>query len=277
MGGILGLALLIFSGWSYALSPAQHEAEFGQHPVVGILYPKQLFLLSMETSGIVEQIYVEEGDYVKVGERLIRLSQEVEQNELNRIRVLQNDQRLIKAVTERLSVQQQQLDSALQLYEMNRSISLDELNTLRMNLLATQAELIRLELSKFEEKSHYEAVKIQLAQRTLVSPFSGYITRVSLKKGEWASAGEPIVELVDISQNYIRINLSHQQANRLELDQLLNVQIEAHSIQGRVQFISPVADPAGGLVEVKVAVDNPNTIFRPGLKATVFLEKTHER
>lgn len=239
--------------------------------VVGVIYPKQRFLLSLATSGIVDKVYVDESDFIDSGELLIRLEQGVQQKELERVRFLQDDMRLIKVVKERLVLQEKQLASALKLYELSRSVSLDEVNALRMNVLNSQAELIRLELDKYEEKNQYESIKLQLEQRSLTSPTSGYVAKITLKEGEWAQAGEPIMEVVNVSHSYIRINLSHQQADKLTLNQQLNVQIEDYLTQGKVDFISPVADPASGQVEVKVEVENPSLIFRPGLKATIYL------
>jgi multidrug efflux pump subunit AcrA (membrane-fusion protein) len=80
-----------------------------------------------------------------------------------------------------------------------------------------------------------------------------------------------VIELVDTTINYIRVQVSDAKAATLLRDQSVTFSIQGESGQGWISFISPVADPASGLVEVQVSFENPDDRWRPGLQAEVRL------
>ena len=238
---------------------------------VGVIYPNQRFLLSMAASGIVDQVMVREGDFVNQGDILIVLDQTIEALEIERLTALVEDQRLLESTRRRLNLQRQQVQSVRQLYEATRSVSLDELNSLRMGQSALEGEIASLEVDRMRSQFDLKIAQALMAQRTLKAPSSGFITQIRPKTGEWAQFGEPVIELVDTSSNYIRIHVNDQKAASLSIDQAVPFSVEGVAFEGYISFISPVADPASGLVEVKVYFDNPDNRLRPGLKADVKL------
>ncbi|HEY0548518.1 MAG TPA: hypothetical protein VGF13_02890, partial [Verrucomicrobiae bacterium] len=49
------------------------------------------------------------------------------------------------------------------------------------------------------------------------------------------------------------------------------------TLNGRITFLSPVADPASGLVKVKAFFENAGGRIRPGLAGGMTVEETAER
>ncbi len=58
----------------------------------------------------------------------------------------------------------------------------------------------------------------------------------------------------------------------IQRDQAAEVRVPAlgdRAFQGQVEVVDPVIDPASGLFRVKVVIDNPDLVLRPGSPATV--------
>jgi len=51
------------------------------------------------------------------------------------------------------------------------------------------------------------------------------------------------------------------------------VGLDAVKTRGRLTFVSPVVDPASGLREIKIELINPVTQVRPGVPASLDLNK----
>lgn len=239
--------------------------------VVGVVYPSQRYLLAFAASGIVGNVPVKEGDQVRAGASLMVLEQSSERLELQRLELLLEDQSALRAARSRVELQRRQVQTAQDLYERTRSISLDELNALRMRLVDLEAELAQRELDKQRESLDVRIARSELAKRTLQAPSAGYVVQIKLRRGEWAQAGDPVVELADVSQIYIRFSIPPARARALSVGGQVSFEIEGQRGTGRVTLISPVADPASGLVEVRVEADNRQARFRPGVQARVLL------
>ncbi|WP_027389210.1 efflux RND transporter periplasmic adaptor subunit [Chrysiogenes arsenatis] len=258
-----------FRSFSPEVSP--HETVAISDAMVGVVYPRERYLLAMAVSGVVSEVKIAEGAYVDQGTPLLVLEQHIEQLELSRLETLMRDKSALDGARARLLLQVEQVKSALELYHESRSISLDELNQMIINRVTTESEVALLELEEKKQDYDYKIGRQVLAQRTLLAPSKGFITQIRLKKGEWAQAGEPIIELVDTSYIYIRISIPSAIAAKLTIGQKVDFAVESTRAQGAISFLSPVADPASGLVEVKVEYRNVDNRFRPGLKARVQL------
>lgn len=239
--------------------------------ITGVVYPRHQLALSLSVSGVVANVPVQEGDEVTAGSLLIALEQNLEKLELRRLELNWRNEDVISASRERLSVITEQLRLAQALYDESRSISRDELNAMRMQQLSMEAELATLVLEKQRQSLDYDIGKGRLEQRNLRAPLSGVVTRVAVDPGEWVQAGEPIVELVDASESFIRFSLPSDQANMLTIGDKLRFELEGEHAEGTVSFISPLADPASGRVEIKITFTNSDKHIRPGLTARISL------
>jgi multidrug resistance efflux pump len=82
------------------------------------------------------------------------------------------------------------------------------------------------------------------------------ITEQALDVGEATEAYQPLVRLVDPRHCRFECNLESRLAARLAISQSVRLQIdtgaEIADVAGRIVFLSPVADKASGLINVKV-------------------------
>jgi multidrug efflux pump subunit AcrA (membrane-fusion protein) len=84
-----------------------------------------------------------------------------------------------------------------------------------------------------------------------------------------------VVRIVDTRRCYFVCNLEAQTGLALTLEQPIRLEIEVGKSKvlrsGKINFISPVVDPASGLLKVKAVWENPDGKIRPGVAATMHL------
>lgn len=115
---------------------------------------------------------------------------------------------------------------------------------------------------------HSMAVE-QLRRRVLAAPFSGALVELPLQVGESCQPYQRLARMVDVRRGYFVANLEASAASGLKLEQKVQLELETstgpQTVAGSITFLSPVADPASGLIKVKVLFENTTGTIRPGL------------
>lgn len=243
--------------------------------VVGVLYSDMNLKLAMGDSGLIDEVFVRSGSIVKQGDALVRLDNTMHDLDVRRNKLIWEDTKEQDSLLTRRTIMREKYDVAQALYRESRSVSLDELDGLRLELVDIEGRLAQLiEQEKREELDYKISLQVR-DRRVLRAPISGVITQVAQRTGEWAQVGEPIVGLVDVRELFIKLNVRDSLARQLSVGTPLPVSIENIPAQtGIVDYIAPVADAASGLVEIKIKLDNADGIMRPGVKVSVDLPST---
>jgi len=123
------------------------------------------------------------------------------------------------------------------------------------------------------ETSHgqYLAATAQLEYTRLQSPIDGLIADRAVYPGDIAPAGTPLFIVMDTTKVVVRLHVTHQQANQLELGDKAVLQVSdlKTSFPAKVTVLSPALDPNSTTVEVWVQADNPQGKLQPGTTVEV--------
>ena len=238
----------------------------------GVIYSNSELELAMGINSPISEVRVKEGDSIEIGQLLVVLEDKVQKLEERRRYIIWQDNSELTSLTERRKILESKMHVAQELYESARSISRDDLDLLRLELLQITGRIEQLNAQKLREEVEYQISQQEVEMRRLYAPSNGVVTKLSLKVGEWVKAGEPVLHLVDISNLFIRFNVSSKLITRLPVDLVLVVSVDNQFYKGRVSHVSPIADPASGLIEIKVSIDNSELKIRPGSKGTVELK-----
>lgn len=125
-------------------------------------------------------------------------------------------------------------------------------------------------------KARYDAAVAQLSYSEIHSPIAGVIAERPLYVGEMASAGTPLLTVVNVSRVIARANVPVPQAAFLKVGDAgtINQDEAGIQLQGKVTVVSPAVDPNSTTVEVWVEADNPGERLKPG--ATVHVSMLAE-
>ena len=247
---------------------------------VGLVYPKHEITLSAGVGGLLTSQLVQLGQSVRMGQLLMQLDERLQSIETERRRVILEDESELVSTRNKTRILQVMLDDSRAVYATTASISKEELLRLETEYLSSAGRLEQLIAEKKREKLDFEFARRDQMQRRITAPVNGIVTKFLLRPGEWAKPGDPVLMLVDASTVILRVAVPHGKVNDLELGAKRNVELETGSTApratGRITFISPVADPASGLVEVEVTIDNLTGAIRPGVRGTINVISTEK-
>lgn len=241
----------------------------------GLIYPLHDITMSAGVSGLVMKRAVLPGQAVRADQLLLQLDDRLQSIESNRRRVIFEDQSEVQATRDRLRILDTLLQDSRAVFNSTGSISKDELLRLEAEQLASRGRLAQLIEQKKRERLDYESAEGDRLQRHITAPISGVVTKVIPQVGEWAKAGDPVLHLVDTSVAVLRLAVPHNSANALKVGAQQLIRLESGSsvaeVTGQIKFVSPVADPASGLVQVEISFSNPGRRIKTGIKGTIDL------
>jgi len=227
-----------------AVAPVQRGRVDAFYASTTSLTAEEEAVVVARTQGVVEKIYVEEGDVVSEGKPLAQLDTDRLELEVARTRT---NIRSLKRAFER----------SQQLNESNM-ISPDAYDQAMFNLEREQATLA-LQLHELEEA-------------TIRAPIAGVITVRRIKLGNTLSPNNPAFEIKRADVLEAILNVPEKELSKLEVNQQARVTIDAldnRMFEGQVDRIAPEVDAASGTFRVTVALDNLSGELKPGMFARV--------
>jgi HlyD family secretion protein len=127
------------------------------------------------------------------------------------------------------------------------------------------------------------AVNQQISDATVISPRDGVITSRVAEPGEILARGGVIAVLTDIARPWLTVWIDEPSLSQVTIGQTVRVRVDGtdREFEGIVSFVSPVAeftpknvqtpDERAKLVfRVKVRLDNPDGVFKPGMPADAY-------
>jgi RND family efflux transporter MFP subunit len=232
--------------------------------------------LSLGVSGRIEKVLVSEGQKVKTGELLLYLDRDLEQLEIRRRKILVEDQAKLREYGQRRETLKSQVAEARRLLDYG-GVSRKQVEDETLALQAATAEHEALTHAKRREKVELDLARTAYERRHLRAPLAGVITKILLQAGESVSANDPLIVLVDVSRVRFTGTFPVSTGVTVTVGQTVTVRLGQDgaqtSRQGRVVFVSPVADPASGLVEIMAEFDNPDGTIRPGISGFLVLDE----
>jgi len=118
-------------------------------------------------------------------------------------------------------------------------------------------------------KAHVDTLGVQLSYARILSPISGVVADRPVYAGEMASAGMPLISIVDISQVRAVANVPVKEAESIRAGRPARVAGPDGDIPGTVTVVSPSANANATTVEVWVQIANPGERLKPGATARV--------
>lgn len=198
-------------------------------------------------NGVVEEIFVEEGDFVEEGRALAQLESSRYQLALNQISAE------LRNVRQELTRHEQLAERQL--------VSADAVSRLRAQHDSLQAQL--------------EIAQKDLDETTVRASISGHISERYAREGHLIQAWQPqtMFHIVNTSQLRATVHLPENALQHLSSGQNAEISVPAlpnlATMTAHVQRISPIVDSGSGTFRVVLNVPNENNQLRPGLFSRV--------
>lgn len=193
-----------------------------------------------KVGGVVKQILVEEGGYVKTGQVLAKLDDE------------------------KLAVQLAQAEANLKKLESD----------FRRNEELFNRKLVSAEVyqrAKFEyesQKAAYEMAKLDHDYASIRAPISGVVAQRMIKVGNMVLPNTPTFRITDFDPLLAVLHVPEREMSKLRVGQPASLTVDAVSnaeFTGRIARVSPVVDPNTGTIKVTVEVRDPSRQLKAGM------------
>ena len=144
------------------------------------------------------------------------------------------------------------------------------------SLIANAGEKLRL--LGVHEREIQQLIRERKVRNTLLirSPFSGVVVKKNVVEGTALRPGMEGFRIVSLDQVWVRAAVPERVAQEVRPGMPVGIRVQGvHGVlEGRVRFVSPVADSRTRTVEIRVNLSNPGGALRPGMVATVRLQQS---
>ncbi len=240
-----------------AVSPAvSHSLE-----VQAVTIPSADITLSFVVSGKIAEILVKEGDTVEKGALLASLHDGPERIQTEQLKIQAADKTRIlsaKAELAQKMVDLEKLDAARQ----KGAVSDWEVAHMKLSVRMAKLSLQAAKIEQEQFQRQYSQAVQQLERMRIVSPIPGRVEKVSMEAGEGVEKLGPVVQLVRADPLWLDVPVPLPQVKQLVVGQkavvLFPGEPTGKSTDGRIVYISSVADAASDTLRVRIEVSNPS-------------------
>lgn len=243
----------------------------------GIISPQYDLQLSLATDGLVKSVNKKEGNFIKKDDAILILDNKLQSLETQRRKIIWQDTSKLNNLEQQKKVIEKRYNDALDLYNQTKSISYDEITSIKLKLDEIDSEIKFNSESEKREKLEYTISREMLDGNILKSPIDGVVSKIAVDIGEWVKAGEPIVNIINSKICYVEFNIERSYLDNIKNRDKVNIIIDEKdnkiSKDAKIEFISPIADKSSGLILVRVEIDNSDDSVTPGLSATLSFDE----
>jgi HlyD family secretion protein len=205
--------------------------------------------------------------------RTIELAQQGVASDQERVQAESN----LKAQQAVVTSLQQQVTAAQA--DLNMAIA----NTHQAHAAQSTVASTRAQLSNAE--AQLKEAEVRLGYTKIYAPVSGTVSVRAAREGEFLSAGQPIVTIVDFGDTWVRAAIPETEADHIGIGDTLRVRLPGGTqTSGKVFYKSAEADFATQrdvsrrkrdikTLVLKVRLDNPKGAYVPGMTADVLVSQ----
>ncbi len=226
-------------------------------PVVsGTLAPKTQATVRAEVGGAVLTVTAEQGQSVRRGQLLARIE-------------ARTAGEAVTSAESSLRSQEQALDLARR--ELARAETLVQAGAVAERVVeAARNDVVRLESEVSSAKSRLSNARKVLGDATVSAPITGVVSARPVNAGDVVAPGAPLYTIVDLSSIQLEASVPSEALSMVKVGADVVFEVRGYpgqTFMGRVERISPTADPTTRQVPIWVTVDNRSGRLVAGLFA----------
>ncbi|MAZ73488.1 MAG: efflux transporter periplasmic adaptor subunit [Flavobacteriaceae bacterium] len=224
----------------------QSEKIDGMFTVNGTFRPDTRAQISAEMGGQIATIHVKEGDEVKKGQVVAKLT---------------GDKTNVNLVNAKAT-----LDNAIS--NLNRYEAAFKTG----GVTETQLDQARLQVEN--ARAQHQSAQLNFGDTNVKSKISGIVNEKMVEVGMIVAPGNPIVEVVDISSLDLKVEVDEALVSQLKVNDSVQIvpSVTKDTITGSITFIAPASNGALKF-PVEITVDNSENTLRAGMYATAIFNQ----
>lgn len=240
---------------SLAIAKVERQTLPVIYPVPGTVVPKERLQVASRVIGIIDRIYVDEGDVVEVGDALI----EIDDAQVTAA---------IKSAEAVFSASKADLDDARD--DVRRSRELAKTQALAEDKLRDAlVRLTQTEATVAQAQAELVAARQERRYTRITSPVRAQVRERLQNAGDLASAGTPILRLDVLGVMDLEIFVPSSRINGIDMGQDVDVYLQSNDtpLQGQVGSVVYSADSVTRNCKIKITLPNEGHLTPGNLAA----------
>jgi HlyD family secretion protein len=247
--------------------------------------------IKSKIGGLIKQFYVEEGDRVRGGQKLVEIIPGATPVEMVQARTEVKAAAYDKIVAEKTYLRNKELNEQKMISPEEYDKAIANYNKAKTRFYAAMAQLRVLEqgsnvasldegieISEQDRREIEKETREAIASMTLIAPISGIILSRDTDKGSAviplssAYGGTVIMTIADISERHFRGDVDEADIGKVHLGLPARIYVEAYPdepFQAKLTHISPQGREEEEIVnfEIRATIDDPEDRLRFGMSA----------
>lgn len=250
------------------------QARYGSLPLVerfsGNVRSENQVPLYSQISAKIEQVFVENGQYVEKGQKLVQLESEQFRQQLIQSEAgLRINHARLKQAEAALSELKSRYDRSKQLADKELS-SAAEIEQLEAQLISAEADVELAKAQVAQSESLVEERREELSRTVITAPISGTIGQRNAQVGMQVSSNSQLFMIGDLSKLRVEIVLTENMLNKISIGQTAQIKVEDYEgndriIEAQLSRISPFLNEITRSTEAEIDVENTNGWLKPGM------------
>ncbi len=258
-------------GKSVPVITIKHKDTLIQNSFVADIQAKKNIEIRSRAAGIIEQIFVNEGQFVKKGQRLFKTNDAELRMELNKVMA---------------SLQQADADIRIAEIEVNQLKALFAKDFVASNELdMAKAKLASAKAKRAYVDAELRAVQQKISFTNIVAPFDGVIDVIPLKEGSLVENGALLTTLSQLNEVYAYFSIpenlyfeliAEEKIGKHQKIELILPNQEHYDFRGTLKTAEGEIDPATGSIRYKVMFPNPDRLIKHGTSGKLVISEREE-
>ena len=210
----------------------------------GRLSPKTSMQLAFKTGGVIDRVYVDEGDRVRSGQLLAQLD--------------------LVEIDAQVALATSSFEKAVRDEERMQALFADSIVSLE--------QLQNVETARIAAESNLKMARFNRRHSEILAPADGRIQKRHAESSELVSGGQPILEIGASNNWVVRLGLPDRDVVKVALGDEARIRFDAYpgaEFEGRVTEIAEAAEQNSGTFEVEVSVVGAPKTLKNGFIASV--------
>lgn len=250
------------------------QARYGSLPLVerfsGNVRSINQVTLYPEISGVVSQVFVNNGDFVEKGDKLVQLNTNILEKQLQQAKAgyrINNAQ--LKQAQANMAEVRSEYQRTKQLEERDLT-SAAEVEQIEGQLLSAEADVELAEARLEQAEAQVEESEDQLEKAVVRAPITGTVGQRNAEVGMQATPNTQLFLIGDLNRLKIEIVLTENMMNRIQVGQTARIFVENRegeevTINAKISRISPFLNELTRSTEAEIEVNNESGLLRPGM------------
>ena len=224
-------------------------------PISGELRAAREATVRAELGGSVLEVRVEEGQSVRQGALLGRIEAATLDD------TVRSAESAVRSADNQLAVQRREAERTEELVSAG-ALAARDLDLARNNVTAAEAQVA-------DARARLLGARKQLGDAVIRSPIAGVVSDRAVNAGDVVAPGTPLFTIIDPSSMRLEAAVTSEElgALRVGADVRFTVRGYEQAYQGRIERISPAADPTTRQVPIFVSIPNSGGRLVSGLYA----------